>query len=188
MSDGSSFQGHPSQSRSRPTSGGGTSRDGGAPSGKASGSGSSTGKSSSDSHHHHHHHHYTYEERLCRAWRSMASSIVNSFQKAEKAAKENTRESLKELDESVVTFIRQRMEVHRWISLVEAKLQGKAQEREALENYIHSKPRLGKRKRVDEVGVGGDNALLSPTTQQSGTIDAATRETTSASTAASSLP
>ena len=179
MSDGSSFQGHPSQSHSRPTSGGGTSRDGGAPSGKASGSGSSTGKSSSDSHHHHH---YTYEERLCRAWRSMASSIVNSFQKAEKAAKENTRESLKELDESVVTFIRQRMEVHRWISLVEAKLQGKAQEREALENYIHSKPRLGKRKRVDEVGVGEDNALLSPTTQQSGTIDAATRAP------ASSLP
>ena len=184
MSDGSSFQGHPSQSHSRPTSGGGTSRDGGAPSGKASGSGSSTGKSSSDSHHHH----YTYEERLCRAWRSMASSIVNSFQKAEKAAKENTRESLKELDESVVTFIRQRMEVHRWISLVEAKLQGKAQEREALENYIYSKPRLGKRKRVNEVGVGGDDDLLSPTKKQAGTSDAATGETTSCNTVASSLP
>ena len=98
---------------------------------------------------------------MAKAWRSMASSIVNAFQKAEKASNENTRESLKELDDSVVTFIRARMDLHRWISMVEANLQGKAQEREALENYVRSKPRLGKRKRDDV----GEEALLSPTPQ-----------------------
>lgn len=157
MFDGSTSQSHPSQSHA---SGGSNSGDGGGPSdgsGRTSGSGS-FGKSTSGSHHHHH---YTHEERLAKAWRSMASSIVNAFQKAEKASNENTRESLKELDDSVVTFIRARMDLHRWISMVEANLQGKAQEREALENYVRSKPRLGKRKRDDV----GEEALLSPTPQ-----------------------
>jgi hypothetical protein len=80
----------------------------------------------------------------------MASSIVNCFQKAEKADKETSSKNCKELDESVVTFLRTRMEWHRLISHVEAKLQDKAQEMEALETYTRTQPRLGKKqKRID---------------------------------------
>jgi Fic family protein len=79
----------------------------------------------------------------------LASSIVGAFQRAEKASAETTKETLKELDESVLVLIRTRMEFHRLLSRVEAKLQGKQQEMEALENYVRAQPRLGKRKRLE---------------------------------------
>jgi Fic family protein len=93
--------------------------------------------------------HYTHEERLSKSWRNLASSIVGAFQKAEKASAETTKETLKELDESVLVLIRTRMEYHRLLSHVEAKLQGKQQEMESLENYVRTQPRLGKRKRLE---------------------------------------
>jgi hypothetical protein len=92
---------------------------------------------------------YTDEERLSKSWRNLASSIVGAFQRAEKAGAETTKETLKELDESVLVLIRTRMEFHRLLSRVEAKLQGKQQEMEALENYVRAQPRLGKRKRLE---------------------------------------
>lgn len=70
--------------------------------------------------------------------------------KAEKAGAESTQANCKELNESVVTFLRTRMELHRIIGHVEAKFQGKAQEIEALECYVRTQPRLGKRKRNEE--------------------------------------
>jgi hypothetical protein len=117
-------------------------------SGGAAGGGTGTSHSSSSSSSQQYH---TYEERLSKSWRNMVSSIVTAFQKAEKAAVETTKENLKEVDEAVVIFIRFRLEYHRLISIVEARLQGKAQEMEALNNYVRTQPRLGKRKRDDVV-------------------------------------
>jgi len=94
--------------------------------------------------------HLSYEERLPKIWRNLVSSIVSSFGKAEKTAKQTSKENYKELDEAVVVFLRTRMEWHRLISHVEAKLQGKAEELEALECYVRTQPKVGrKRKRVD---------------------------------------
>lgn len=70
--------------------------------------------------------------------------------KAEKAGADRTDANCRELNESVVTFLRTRMEWHRHLGHVEAKLQGKAQEMEALESYVRTQPRLGKRKRSQE--------------------------------------
>lgn len=78
------------------------------------------------------------------------SSIAGCMSKAEKAGAESTQANCKELNDSVVTFLRTRMELHRLIGHVEAKLQGKAQEMEALEGYVRTQPRLGKRKRSQE--------------------------------------
>ena len=65
--------------------------------------------------------------------------------KAEKAAVEPTQMNCKEW--------------HRLLGNVQAKLQGQAQEREALEGYVRTQPRLGKRKRSGVVdlmeGPGG---------------------------------
>jgi hypothetical protein len=95
-------------------------------------------------------HLYHEEDRLGRAWRSLASSLVMSFQKAEKAAQDPqppAREVLKELDEAVVTFLRTRMDWGRQISHIEATLQGKAQEMEAFDCYMRSQPRLGRKRK-----------------------------------------
>lgn len=70
--------------------------------------------------------------------------------KAEKAGENSTQPNCRELEESVVTFLKKRIEFHRVLGNVEAKLQGKAQEREALEGYVRTQPRLGKRKRYYE--------------------------------------
>lgn len=117
-------------------------------------SGPKTSSSSSlpaSSHHHsHNYHHLSHEERLGKVWRHLASSIVSFIGKAEKAGTDSTQANCKELDESVLAFLRTRMEWHRLMSHVEAKLQGKAQEMEALECYVRTQPRLGKRKRGEE--------------------------------------
>lgn len=75
------------------------------------------------------------------------SSIANCMSKAEKAGADSSQANCRELNESVVAFLRTRMEWHRLVGHVEAKLQGKAQEVEALEGYVRTQPRLGKRKR-----------------------------------------
>lgn len=62
-----------------------------------------------------------------------------------------SKESLKELDESVVQFLKTRIEYGRNILHLEAKLQGKAKEMEAMDCYLRSQPRVGrKRKRHRE--------------------------------------
>jgi phosphomevalonate kinase len=108
--------------------------------------------------------HLTAEERLMKEWRTMASSMVGCFQKAEKAAKETTKENCKELDESVVMFLKMRMVWHRLMSHVQAKVQGKEQEMQALENYVRTQPRLGKRKREEETVIDAAAELPITTT------------------------
>lgn len=94
----------------------------------------------------------SYEERLPKIWRPLLSSLASCMSKAEKAGADSTQANCRELNESVVSFLRTRMEWHRLIGHVEAKLQGKAQEMEALEGYVRTQPRLGKRKRTcDEI-------------------------------------
>lgn len=135
-------------------------------------------------HHHHHssYHHLSYEERLPKLWRPLLSSVANCLTKAEKAAAEPTQTHCKELNDGVVTFLRTRVEWHRLLGNVQAKLQGQAQEREALEGYVRTQPRLGKRKRttggsisfpvsvVDEVvaaaGLGDELVVLETAIQQ----------------------
>lgn len=82
--------------------------------------------------------------------------------KAEKAAVEPTQMNCKELNDCVVSFLRTRVEWHRLLGNVQAKFQGQAQEREALEGFVRTQPRLGKRKRTPNnpldptgSGVGG---------------------------------
>ena len=65
--------------------------------------------------------------------------------KADKAAAGG--HSKRDLDESVVLFLRTRREFHRLLSHTEAKLQGKAEEMESLETYVRTQPRIGTRKR-----------------------------------------
>ena len=107
-------------------------------------------------------------------WRHLVSSAANGLNKAEKAADSSTQENCRELEEALVTFLRSRIEFHRVLGNVEAKLQGKAEEREALEGYVRTQPRLGKRKRQYEQQSSadlqsaiqhGDHTILSGGTQ-----------------------
>ena len=95
----------------------------------------------------------THEERLRKAWRVIGTTVANCISKAEKAADPNVANAhtqgvkRRELDESVVFFLRTRREFHRLLSHTEAKLQGKAEEMESLETYVRTQPRVGNRKR-----------------------------------------
>lgn len=96
----------------------------------------------------------TQEERLQRGWTNIRYTAVASIERAQAAStaaeKKNHQDfqsNVKELDKSVVHFLKYRIEYHRLLSQIEAKLLGKAQEREALETYVRTQPRLGKRKR-----------------------------------------
>lgn len=111
--------------------------------------------------------HHNYDERLERVWRSLASSVVVATHKAENLATETKqkppdqcKQSLKELDEAVITFLRTRLEYRRQLALVEAKLEGRAQELEALESCVRSQPRARKRKRDEHHhhADGGDDS------------------------------
>lgn len=108
-----------------------------------------------------------HEDRLRKTWRLIGSTVANCMSKAEKNAvaveKYETalamnpavgvgnsieRESTKrDLDDSVIYFLRTRREFHRLLSHAEAKLQGKAEEMESLETYVRTQPRVGTRKR-----------------------------------------
>mgnify|MGYP005844723473 CR=1 FL=1 len=100
------------------------------------------------------------EDRLGRAWRSLASTVVLATQKTEKAANmrpQPSKESLKELDDAVVSFLRMRMEWGRQIYHVERKIQGKEQEMETTDCYLRSQPRLGKKRKRLAVGTDGNH-------------------------------
>ena len=94
-----------------------------------------------------------HEERLRKAWRVIGTTVANCISKAEKAVdpalvNAHGRELKKrELDDSIVFFLRTRREFHRLLSHAEAKLQGKAEEMESLETYVRTQPRIGTRKR-----------------------------------------
>eukprot|EP00535_Pseudo-nitzschia_heimii_P007467 CAMPEP_0197184394 /NCGR_PEP_ID=MMETSP1423-20130617/9781_1 /TAXON_ID=476441 /ORGANISM="Pseudo-nitzschia heimii, Strain UNC1101" /LENGTH=141 /DNA_ID=CAMNT_0042635191 /DNA_START=21 /DNA_END=446 /DNA_ORIENTATION=+ len=94
-----------------------------------------------------------HEERLRKAWRVIGTTVANCISKAEKASDPtlaNARDielKKRELDESVIFFLRTRREFHRLLSHAEAKLQGKAEEIESLETYVRTQPRIGTRKR-----------------------------------------
>ncbi|CAB9517370.1 expressed unknown protein [Seminavis robusta] len=85
-----------------------------------------------------------------------------SFQKAEKAAAQKVqpppREVLKELDDAVVHFLRNRVEWTRQISHIEAKLQGKQQEMETLDCYMKTQPRFGRKRKREEDHAALDSA------------------------------
>jgi hypothetical protein len=121
------------------------------PSGPTSSQSNSTDPTDSNGDHQRQQQHH-HEDRLARTWRSLASAVVVVSQKEEKAVAEPTKNSLKELDECVVGFLRTRVEWGRLISYLEAKLEGKAKEMEILQQYVRSQPSLGrKRKREKDV-------------------------------------
>lgn len=125
--------------------------------------------SSSSSYEHH-------EDRLFRSWRTVAHYVVLATNKAEKAASignvlsptddsnqqlqqqqttissnEEKKTAVREVEKVVVEFLRARVEWGRLISTLEAKLQGKAEEMENLQQYVRCQPALGmsrKRKRI----------------------------------------
>ena len=89
-----------------------------------------------------------HEERLRKAWQVVGTAVANCMSKAEKVAASSEKDAKnRELDESVVLFLRTRREFHRLLSHAEAKLQGKAEEMESLETYVRTQPRIGTRKR-----------------------------------------
>lgn len=84
----------------------------------------------------------------------MRYTVASSFEKAQTAdtaaEKKNKKEfqaQFAELSKNVLHFLTYRRDYHRLLSQIEAKLEGKAQERQALETYVRTAPRLGKRKR-----------------------------------------
>lgn len=98
------------------------------------------------------------EDRLSRAWRGIASAVVVAAGKAEKVAsvasaattgqgipdaKQQQQAALKELDESVVAMLRNRVDYIRLISYLEAKLQGREEEMATLQHYHSSHAKLG---------------------------------------------
>ena len=91
-----------------------------------------------------HHHHLTPEERLQKEWRTITSNLLVCIQKAEKAGKETTKDNCKELDESVVNYLKMRMMWHRLMSHVQAKIQGKEEEMSALDEVTGVEMQLGK--------------------------------------------
>jgi hypothetical protein len=97
------------------------------------------------------------EDRLSRAWRGIASAVVVAAGKAEKAASVGSattgrgnpdamqlqQTALKELDESVVAMLRNRVDYIRLISYLEAKLQGREEEMATLQHFHSSHAKLG---------------------------------------------
>jgi hypothetical protein len=113
---------------------------------------------------------YHHEDRLSLTWRTIASSFVYASQKAEKAAADPSEANMKEIDDAVVTFLKNRHEWSRLISYLEAKLEGKAKEMEILQHYHQSQPRFRKRKRVESVHAAATTvASVEPANQGSAT-------------------
>lgn len=94
------------------------------------------------------------EDLLLRTWRSIAHSMALVTGKAEKvaAAADTDREAaMKELNEATIAFLRNHVDWGRSISYMEAKLEGKAAEMEAMQHYLRTHPSMGrKRKRIEE--------------------------------------
>jgi len=103
------------------------------------------------------HHHQ--DDRLSRLWRTMVTSVLVATSKAEKAAKEANKATLKEVDEAVIAFLRNRVDWGRLISYLEAKLEGKAKEMEILQHYVRSQPSMGICKRKRETDTVDENKM-----------------------------
>lgn len=113
-----------------------------------------------------------HEDRLFRAWRSVAHSVVVVTSKAEKAAPVAAardadpavkKACLREVDEAVVGFLRNRIEWGRLISALEAKLEGKAVEMENLQQYVRCQPGLGRKRKRGSI-IETASAAVSPPT------------------------
>ncbi|CAJ1937972.1 unnamed protein product [Cylindrotheca closterium] len=96
------------------------------------------------------------EERVLKLWSNMRYTVASSFEKsqtadaaAENKDKKEFQAQFTELSKNTLHFLTYRRDYHRLLSQIEAKLEGKAQERQALETYVRTAPRLGKRKRAD---------------------------------------
>jgi hypothetical protein len=84
-----------------------------------------------------------------KAEKVVASSAADSNLAAKDAA-------IKELNEATIGFLRNHVEWGRSISYIEAKLEGKAAEMEALQHYLRSHPSMGrKRKRLENSSENG---------------------------------
>jgi hypothetical protein len=102
-----------------------------------------------------------HEDLLLRSWRSTAHGVALVTGKAERVvAVASTPDSnpatndaaMKDLNDATIGFLRNHVEWGRSISYIEAKLEGKAAEMEALQHYLRSHPSMGrKRKRTDAV-------------------------------------
>ena len=90
------------------------------------------------------------EDLLARTWRSVVLAVVQISNKTQKVASDGSRESVRELSEATIQLLRQRHEWSRSIAYLEAKLQGKAAEMEALQHYVRCQPKIGGRKRKRE--------------------------------------
>jgi hypothetical protein len=104
-----------------------------------------------------------HEDLLIRSWRSTAHGVALVTAKAERivtvaAASLSTdnnpslqESAMKDLNDATIGFLRNHFEWGRTISYLEAKLEGKAAEMEAMQHYLRSQPSLGrKRKRSDK--------------------------------------
>ena len=119
-----------------------------------------------------------HEDLLVRTWRSIAHSVVQVSNKAEKVAAQETasRETVKELNEATVRLLGSRLEWSRSISHLEAELEGKAAEMEALQQYVRCQPKIGKRKR----GAGGAEDVVDDATATATAEDSSTTTTPAA--------
>lgn len=101
-----------------------------------------------------------HEDRLSRTWRSLVHHVIAATSKAERAvmiqssgstsvedATTATKNALRDVDKLIVEFLRARIEWSRLISTLEAKLEGKVEEMENIQQYVRCQPVLGMRKR-----------------------------------------
>jgi hypothetical protein len=107
-------------------------------------------KSSSNSRHVHH------EDLLLRSWRSTAHGVALVTGKAERVVAVATSPdstpaaqdaAMKDLNDATIGFLRNHVEWGRSISYIEAKLEGKAAEMEALHHYLRSHPSMGRNRK-----------------------------------------
>ncbi|KAI2493095.1 hypothetical protein MHU86_21443 [Fragilaria crotonensis] len=91
--------------------------------------------------------------KLSRAWRSLVSSIVVTTRSAEKVAT-NPDSNSKELEDAVEQTVKARQEFRRCITTLEAQLLGQAKETEALLGLLQSQPRLGHKRKRQELENG----------------------------------
>jgi hypothetical protein len=100
-----------------------------------------------------------HEDLLLRSWRSTAHGVALVTAKAERVvavasapdSNPSTNDAaMKDLNDATIGFLRNHVEWGRSISYIEAKLEGKAAEMEALQHYLRAHPSVGrKRKRAD---------------------------------------
>lgn len=113
-------------------------------------SGSRKGSTSRPVHH---------EDLLLRSWRSTAHGVALVTAKAERVvvvasspdSNPSTNEAaMKDLNDATIGFLRNQVEWGRSISYIEAKLEGKAAEMDALQHYLRSHPSMGRKRKWAE--------------------------------------